>query len=140
MALLSTRVLLRGHGGERATGTMFFDLLGLRSDGEFKLSPSDTPWRAALITLVEVAIDDCLNTPEPREEFEARITAGLKRAAEWLSAGCEAGLTSWRQGGRKADIFVGGWMEEDQFDFEFPPEFMLACGRLALPMTICTND
>ena len=39
-----------------------------------------------------------------------------------------------------ADVFIGGWMNCDQFDLTLPPEFLLACGRLGLPIDIYTND
>src|SRR5436309_946989 len=130
MSLVFTQVSLRGHGGEPPTGNLFFDLLGVQASDGFKAHPSDSAWRAALLNLVDVAIDDCLDAPEPSGEFAARICAGLKRAAEWLSDGREHGFSAWRQAGHKADIFVGGWLEENQFDFLFPPEFLLACGRL----------
>lgn len=140
MSLVSTRVFLRGHAGETPTGTLFFELLDLRPSDGFKTMPSDSSWSAALITLVEVSIDECLDAPEPSEEFAARIEAGLKHAAEWLTGDREKPLAAWRGPGRKADIFVAGWLEEDQFDFVFPHEFLLACGRLGLQITICTND
>jgi hypothetical protein len=140
MALLSTQVFLRGYGGEPPTGIEFFELLKVKADDGFKTLPSVRPWQAALLTLVEVAVDDCLGAPEPSEEFAARIDAQLKCAAKWLMSEREQGIRAWRNTGRKADIFVGGWLEEDQFDFIFPPEFLLACGQLGLPITICTND
>jgi hypothetical protein len=140
MALISTRVFLRGHGGEPPSENAFFEQIDVQPRDGFKTLPSDSPWKAALITLVEVAIDDCLNAQEPHDEFAARIDAGLKRAAQWLMDGREQLLERWRAGGQKADIFVSGWLEEDQFDLVFRPEFLLACGRLGLQITICTND
>ena len=35
---------------------------------------------------------------------------------------------------------VVGWIEDNQLDLTLPPEFLLGCGRLGLPIVICTND
>ncbi len=140
MVLVSTSVFLRGHGGECPTGTSFFELMDVRAGDGFKLLPSDSPWQAALITLVEVAIEDCLKAAEPWEEFAVRINSGLKNAAKWLLSGRDQRLAAWRQSGRMADVVIGGWLEDNQFDFVFPPEFLLACGSLGLQITISTND
>jgi hypothetical protein len=46
----------------------------------------------------------------------------------------------WRGQGRKADIFIGGWLANEQFDLGLPAAFLLARGRADLPIRICTND
>jgi hypothetical protein len=37
-------------------------------------------------------------------------------------------------------VFFGGWLDGEQFDLDLPAEFLLACGRAGLPISICTND
>ncbi len=45
-----------------------------------------------------------------------------------------------RTAGRVTEIFVGGWIDQDQFDLDLPTEFLQACGMLGLSISICTND
>jgi hypothetical protein len=140
MALDWARVSLRGHGGAEPTGTALFEVLGLRPEDGLDSHPSDSAWKSANITLVEVARDDCQEADEPTEEFARRLDEGLRRAAAWIEMRPPGAFDRWRETGRRADVFVGGWQDGDQFDFSFPPEFLLACGRAGLPIEICTND
>ncbi len=65
---------------------------------------------------------------------------GLPPAAEWLDARSAGAFERWRESGRTADVFIGGWLSNEQFDMVLPPPFLLACGKAGLPIHICTND
>jgi hypothetical protein len=140
MGLGWVRVSLRGYGSREPTGTAFFDLIGIRPGDGFPISASDSAWKAARVEFVTVTMDECRDTSEPREEFVARLDAGLCRAAEWLLARPPEVFERWRSSGRKADVFVGGWLEGEQLDLAFPAVFLLACGQAGLPIEICIND
>jgi hypothetical protein len=140
MSLDWVRVTLRGYGGETPTGDTFFAQLGLQPDAGFVSRTSGSPWQAASLTLVEVTFQDVEGAEEPHEEFAARMERGLMRAAEWLMSRPEEAFDGWRAAGRKVDIFIGGWLNDQQFDLDLPAAFLLACGRAGLPITICTND
>jgi hypothetical protein len=140
MAVQWLRFSLRGYGGAEPTGTQFFDLLSVNPADGFELSPSDSLWKSANIDLLMVDIESCRTGPESHNEFASRINAGLKRVAEWLSARPMGAFETWRSMGKVADMFIGGWLDGEQFDLCLPPEFLLACGRAGLPIDICTND
>jgi hypothetical protein len=140
MALEWVRVSLRGYGGSTPTGTAFFDLLAVQPSDGFSISASDSAWKAARVQLVEVTMEECRAALKPTQEFVSRLDAGLRRAAEWLLARPAGAFERWRSFDRKADVFVGGWLEGEQFDLEFPAVFLLACGQAGLPIEICTND
>lgn len=140
MAVEWIRFSLRGRGGPEPTGTRFLEMIGQTPLTGLEAHPSNSPWQAALISLFALSIKECQPGTERYEEFAKRTAAGLKRAAEWLDSLSPAAFGEWRALGKKADIFVGGWMTDDQFDLALPPEFLLACGRLGLPIEICTND
>lgn len=74
------------------------------------------------------------------EAFAAAIHQGLVRAADWLARQPPALFQELRATGRVTDIFVGGRIEQDQFDLDLPAEFLRACGVLGLSISICTND
>jgi hypothetical protein len=140
MAVEWLEVSLSGYGGSKPTGMRFFELVGLKPKDGFETSPSDEEWESARIILLAVSIEDCKPGTERYEEFEARIAKGLKRAAKWLSTRKPAAFAKWRKERKKAEIFIDGWMNSDQFDLTLPPEFVRECGRLGLPVVICTND
>lgn len=133
-------VRVRGWGGAEPTATQFFELIGLKPEGGLTAHPSDSPYRAAIIELFALSMDECQSAAEPTEEFDARLTAEFERAAEWLNTLSPDGFAAWRAMGKVTDVFIGGWTDADQFDQTLPAEFLLACGRLGLPIVICTND
>jgi hypothetical protein len=139
MALDWIRVSLRGYGGEAPTGTALFEQLGLEPEAGFATFPSLSPWQAASVELLEVAFEELQGAEEPHEAFAARIDRGLRRAAEWLLSRPVEAFERWRVAGRKVDILIGGWLNDQQFDLELPPVFLLACGRAGLSIQICTN-
>ena len=124
MGLQWVQISLRGYGGEEPTGTAFFELLGLQPADGFPASPSDSPWKSANIVLAEVDMADCRDAEEPFGEFAARLDRGLQRAAVWLLARPPEAFQRWRAAGYKADVFVGGWLNNEQMDLEFPADFL----------------
>jgi hypothetical protein len=131
---------LRGWGGAEPMGTRFFELIGFNANTGFTAYPSDSLWRAARIVLFGLEISECEPGTERYQEFSRRIEAGLQHAARWLASLTASAFDEWRGLGKKADVFIGGWMNNDQFDLTLPPQFLAECGRLGLPITICTND
>lgn len=131
---------LRGWGGAEPTGTRFFEVIGLDPGAGFVAHPSVSHYEAARVVLFELTARECRQDTELYEEFATRLEAGLKCAAEWLGSLAPSAFEEWRNSGMKADLFIGGWMNSDQFDLTLPPELLLACGRLGLPIGICTND
>jgi hypothetical protein len=140
IGLQHVQISLRGFGGEAPTGTAFFEMLRLKPDDTCSVSPSESPWQAATIRLFSVSQETLQSHPEPEEEFAAEIRRGFHKAAEWLRLREPTDLDRWRASGKKADVFIGGWLANEQFDLRLPSEFLLECGRLGLPIEICTND
>jgi hypothetical protein len=140
MSLDWIQVSLRGYGGEAPTGGLLFEQLGVEPKSGFVCSPSVLPWQAASIVLLEVAFEETQEAEEPHEVFADRMDQGFRRAAEWLSSRPVGAFDGWRASGRKLDIFIGGWLNDEQFDLVLPPAFLSACGRADLPIQISTND
>lgn len=74
------------------------------------------------------------------EAFAAAVRDELVRVAKWLARQPPAVFEKLRADGRVTDLFVGGWIEQDQFDLDLPPDILQACGALGLTVSICTND
>src|SRR5262245_9417584 len=127
MAVEWLEVSLIGHGGARPPGTRFFELVGLNPRRGFTTSPSEEAWQSAQIVLFTVSIHECKSGDERYDEFERRVARGFKGAAKWLSARKPAAFAKWRKERKKAEIFISGWMNADQFDLTLPPEFLREC-------------
>lgn len=140
MALDWIGVSLRGYGGETPTGRLLFEHLGVEPDVGFTTRPSESAWQAASIILLEVTFEEVQEAGEPHEVFAVRIDQGFRRAAEWLLSRPVEVFDRWRSAGRKLDVFIGGGLNDQQFDLDLPAVFLLACGRAGLPIQICTND
>lgn len=138
MGLRWVRVSLRGYSGETPTGAEFFNLLAMEPERRF--SPSESPWGSSNIELFSVDIADLQGYDEPSEEFAERIEQGFLRATDWLASRPAGVFDRWRESGRKADIFIGGWLSNEQFDLVLPASFLMICGKAGLPIQICTND
>jgi hypothetical protein len=134
------RASLRGYGGEAPSEAAFFDLLAIEPEASSLAKPSVSAWQSANIELFAVDMADIQGHDEPFEEFASRVERGFLRAAEWLDARPPGAFDQWRAAGRTADIFIGGWLSNDQFDMLLPASFLAACGRAGLPVQICTND
>ena len=134
------RASLRGYGGETPTGGAFLDSLNLEPAVASLATPSAAAWHSASVELFAVDMADLQGYAEPYEEFASRVESGFLRAAEWLDARPPGAFDRWRAAGRTADVFIGGWLSNEQFDIVLPPPFLAACGRSGLPIHICTND
>jgi hypothetical protein len=97
-------------------------------------------WEAARIELVAVRINAFANANEPTEAFAATMREQLLRAADWLAGLPATAFNELRRGGFKTDVFIGSWIDQDQFELELPPEFVAACGRVGLGLSLLTND
>jgi hypothetical protein len=98
------------------------------------------------VRLVAVAMDDFAHVDTSAdagaqsEAFAAAVHEGLVRAAGWLARQPVGVFEELRAAGRVTEVFVGGWITQDQFDLDLPPEFLRACGALGLTVSVCTND
>lgn len=115
---------LRGHGRETPTGSAFFRLLGVDAIPGFELTPSQSAWQAARVLLFSVAMNEVRDAAEPSEAFASRVQEGFERAAAFLAKCSREGLEEWRVAGEKADIFIGGWLANEQLDLALPAGFL----------------
>lgn len=140
IGLQEIQVSIRGGGGPEPTGDAFFRLLGLSADSSFSFSPSDLAWKWARAELFSISMSDVKDAEEPAEAFAERLQQSFKQAASVLSKIRPEGLAQWRASGHEADVFIGGWLANEQFDLELPAVFVAECARLDLSISICTND
>lgn len=85
-------------------------------------------------------VDTTQDAGAKSEAFAAALHEGLLRAADWLARQPATVFEELRASGRVTDVIVGGWITQDQFDLDLPPEFLRACGALGLSISVCTND
>ena len=140
MALETIRICLRLWADGKITGANLLDNLGLAPDDEWQTVAGTVESQAALIYFVDEDITPYRNLPEPYEALSSTIERQLLRAAEWLLSREPDVFERSRKTGLRMDVFVGGWIDQDQFDLSLPASFLFACGRAGLPIEIVTND
>jgi hypothetical protein len=74
------------------------------------------------------------------EAFAAGVRGGLARAAAWLDRQPTEPFEELRSAGRVTELLVDGWIYENSFELNLQPEFLRACSRLGLAISISTND
>jgi len=72
--------------------------------------------------------------------FESAIREGIVGATKWLENQSSEIFAELRGMDYITDVFIGGWLTDDQFDLDLPAEFLKICGTLGLSISICTND
>ena len=85
-------------------------------------------------------IDTSEDAGAKSEAFASALHDGLVGTAAWLIRQRATVFEELRAAGRVTEVFVGGWITQDQFDLDLPPEFLRACGALGLTLSFCTND
>ena len=140
MAVETIEICLRAWATGEITGANFFHALGLTPDDEWESSAGTNESQTALIYFVNEEFASYQDSPEPEEAFSSMIEERLLRAAEWLLSREVHAFERCRESGLKTDVFIGGWIDQDQFDLSLPASFLFACGRAGLPIEIVTND
>jgi hypothetical protein len=140
MGLQEIHASLRGGGGPDPTDDAFFNLLNISENSGFELSPSRSAWQWVLVQLFSVRMDEVKHAEEPSEAFAERVRQGFDRGTRLLASCKKGGIDQWISLGKSADVFIGGWLANEQFDLDIPVSFLAQCARLGLSISICTND
>ena len=90
--------------------------------------------------LLEIHRDAFAGADAPSELFWQAAAKQFARAAEWLDKQPPAVFAEAAGLGLKMDVFIGSWIESDQFDLHLPAAFLRACGKHGLDISVCTND
>jgi hypothetical protein len=134
------RVSLRAWAPDRSVGTEFLELLRFRPEDGLKVELGDEPGEACRVYLVDEEAATHADAVEPAEAFAGAIKSALLAGAEWMRSRPEGVFTACRARGINTDVFIGSWIDQDQFDLGLPASFLLACGQAGLGITIVTND
>jgi len=121
----------------------FLDLLSIVSGDPVSVEDGPGIPRVRLLSVTKedfAHVDTSADAGARSEAFAAAVHDGLVQAAGWLALQPARVFEALRAVGRVTDVFVGGWITQDQFELELPPEFLRACGALGLSLSVCTND
>jgi hypothetical protein len=92
------------------------------------------------VKLLSLVADDFSEAEEQSEAFAEAIKNHMLQAAEWLATQSPEVFAALRANGYITDICVTAWIDSDQMDLDFPPEFLRECGLHGLAISIITND
>ena len=129
--------------GRKISPAEFLDRLLFAPGDPVAVEDGPGATRIRLLSIAREDFDEISITTDAgarSEAFAAAVREGLIRAAGWLARQSPLVFEELRAAGRIADVFVSGWIDQDQFDLDLPPEFLRACGALGLTISICTND
>lgn len=140
MAAEWIQVSLRSWAPDRVVGADFLDTLGLDQADGLATVVGTSPGQSSLVYLVDERLETYAGVADPSGALGEAVDAALRRGAEWLRSRPPDVFERGRADGIRIDIFVGSWIDQDQFDLELPAEFLLACGEAGLGITIVTND
>ena len=116
------------------------EVLALAPADGFRSQPGTEEGQASLIYFVDEELAGHTDADEPSESFASAVERGLLRAAAWLRSRRADAFQECRRRGWQLDVFVGSWIDQDQFDLDLPAPFLLACGEAELGISIVTND
>jgi hypothetical protein len=136
MAVFSTLIGLQASPTSRGVDdSVFLDALAITP--EDRIEATDGP---RFVQFPIIRLSQCQGAAEPSEEFDARTRQVLLLAAEFLNRREPKVLERIRTAGMRVRIFVDLRMDQDQFEFDLPAEFVRACGRHGLGIFVMSND
>ena len=134
------RVSLRSWKPGMTVGAEPFQLLNLQPGDGLQSSEGSSEGQAALIYFVDEELASHTAADEPSAAFAQAVRAGLIRGAAWIESRPAGAFDRCRAAGLELDVFVGGWIDQDQMDLDLPAQFLRACGNAGLAISIVTND
>jgi hypothetical protein len=134
------RVSLRAWAPDTVVGDQLAKTLALLPNDGFRDQPGTERGQTSLIYFVDEERASHADFPEPSESFASAVERSLLRAATWLRGRPAGVFEECRRRGWQLDVFVGSWIDQDQFDLDLPAAFLLACGQAELAISIVTND
>jgi hypothetical protein len=139
MALETITVTLRAWHpeGKRISPSAFLDKLIFAPGDTAKQGKGPGVPRVELLSLTA---GDFSLAEEPSEAFAGALRDGFILAAKWLRKQSSAVFRELRKAGLVTDVFIGAWIDMDQIDLDLPPEFLKACGKHGLKVSLITND
>jgi hypothetical protein len=140
MAAEWIQVALRGWAFNRCAGGEFLENLSFAAEDGFRLEAATKPGQATLIWFVDEELAAHSAAADPYKEFAAAVERALLKAAAWIGQRRQGAFDGCRSVGIIADVFIGSWINQDQFDLDLPAPFLLACGQAGLSISIVTND
>jgi hypothetical protein len=141
-SVLSALQATGGRGGVRRAD--FVTPLAIGADDPVEhVHVPETAWSSGLVQFPIVRLSECQSAGdavEAADEFFARVQRVLRGAAGFLNRRETAVFEGMRAKGLSVCVFVDLRMDQDQFDFELPAEFVRACGRQGLGISLTSND
>jgi hypothetical protein len=115
-------------------------------DAGYPIRGWDDPHRAVVLTICSFE-HDCefehgsFGGAEWLPQLHVALRKSLLEFAGLLSARVSPeSFDGFRATGVEMNVLANPWIDNDQIDLCFPPEFLLELGRLRLPLEIISND
>jgi hypothetical protein len=104
------------------------------------LRPQPGVRKTVVIRFLSLSTDELPQSTEILEDFSKRLTVAFGEIAEWLAARPASVFEEFRKSGLQLMFLMNLWIDDNQLDLALPPEFLAACGRLGIKVSILSNE
>jgi hypothetical protein len=139
MAIESIQVSLQAWqpSGKHVAAAVFVEKVAIAPDDP--VSKHKGPGHAR-VDLVSKTLFDFEDAPEPADAYATHNAEKIREFVRWLGKQEPSVFANLRQMGcvTEVAIFIVA-TSEDAVDLALPPEFMVECGRLGLPLAVTVS-
>lgn len=143
MAILSINLVLSAarRDGQTVTSEDFLGPLNLsngKSSG-WECVADRSPGTTGLVVFYERSVSD-IEGDEPHEILTEELTAKYTEISNWLESLPQDAIAKIQGAGLRLTFNVETWIDQDQIDFDLPPELMVALGSNGIPLQLVSNE
>lgn len=92
-----------------------------------------------LVVFYERSVSD-IEDDEPHEVLTEELTAKYTEISNWLESLPQDAIAKIQGAGLRLAFNVETWIDQDQIDFDLPPELMVALGSNGIPLQLVSNE
>lgn len=142
MAIQNINISLRAlKTGTALSAADFISQLNiLESDKIIEMSEGGIAGQSAYVDFLNSQISDYLNYEEPDVEIQNEIQQTLNYIADWIKQRPIEIWQNFAESQLKVEIFIDVYIDQNQFEIELTPDFLLICSQNKIGLGIITND
>ena len=143
MAILSINLVLSAarRDGEAVTSEDFLGPLNLSTgeSSDWECVADRSPGMTGLVVFYERSVSD-ITDDEPHEILTEELAAKYTEISNWLESLPPDAVAKVQGAGLRLAFNVETWIDQDQIDFDLPPELMTALGSNGIPLQLASNE
>jgi hypothetical protein len=110
------------------------------TDAVLQVREQHGPRCSTLVAFARVQLPEHGRGPERYDRFADALSARLRLAAGWLDQRSPEVFEGIRKHHQITRILITSLITQDQLDLDLPSEFIRACGKVGLSISLLTNE